>query len=63
MKAGDKFYQIVSPMKPMILSGKANERETEGSIIIDGKMRKIGEWYPEEHWKGWQTRITKNQGV
>lgn len=49
MKAGDKFYQIVSPMKPMILSGKANERETEGSIIIDGKMRKIGEWYPEEH--------------
>lgn len=49
MKAGDKFYQIVSPIKPIMLSGKADARETEDCIIIDGKMRKIGEWYPEEH--------------
>lgn len=49
MKAGDKFYQIVSPMKPMMLSGKADARETEDCIIIDGKLRKIGQWYPEEH--------------
>lgn len=49
MKAGDKFYQIVSPMKPMMLSGEADERETDECVIIDGKMRKIGEWYPEEH--------------
>lgn len=49
MKAGDKFYQIVSPMKPIMLSGKADARETEDCIIIDGKLRKIGQWYPEEH--------------
>lgn len=49
MKAGDKFYQIVQPLRPFILSGERVGLEDGEYTIIDGVRRKIGEWYAEEH--------------
>lgn len=49
MKAGDKFYQIVQPLRPFILSGERVGLEDGEYTTIDGVRRKIGEWYPEEH--------------
>ena len=49
MKKGDKFYQIVQPLIQFILSGERVGLEEGEYVPIDGKQRKIGEWYPEEH--------------
>lgn len=46
MKKGDKFYEIVKPVDPITLSGDVEEDEY---ILADGKRRKIGEWFAEEH--------------
>lgn len=48
MKKGDKFYEIVKPVDPITLSGDVEEGNVE-YILVDGKRRKIGEWFAEEH--------------
>ena len=41
MKKGDKFYQIVQPLRPFILSGERVGLEEGEYVPIDGKQRKI----------------------